>query len=271
VVGFRDRRYATSLEAFRADTTMQRFETPDGAPMTVPASGVLLPESLGAILDAHPGDEVDITLPGAGVQTLHLPVAAFTSDTLGNLVFLRISVLRGALGADADAFAGGLFDTATIRFATGADPTRIAEEVQALPDVVVYVPVQADLNSVASARPIFAAITDTLLAVGALVAVLGIGSAVIVHVHAPRRRGTAIVVLEVFGSAMVGIVVGALLGTIGANRLVDALDSDLIHLVREIDTSTYVLAAAAVLVATALVLAVGLATDRRTVPRSSAQ
>ena len=125
---------------------MQRFETPDGAPMTLPAAGVLLPESLGAILDAQPGDEIEIDLPGAGVSTLHLPLTAFTSDTLGNLVFMRDSVLRDALGADADAFAGGLFDTATIRFTTGADAATIATAVQALPDVVVYVPVQADLR-----------------------------------------------------------------------------------------------------------------------------
>ena len=37
-------------------------------------------------------------------------------------MFLRISTLREALGADADAFAGGLFDTATIRFTADANP-----------------------------------------------------------------------------------------------------------------------------------------------------
>ena len=139
---------------------------------------MLIPESLGGILGAKPGDELEIVLPGAGVSTLRLPIAAFTSDTLGNLVFLRISTLSEALGADADAFAGGLFDTATIRFPADADQERIARPVQALPDVAVYVPVQADLDSVASARPIFAAITDALLTIAALIALLGIGSAV---------------------------------------------------------------------------------------------
>ena len=61
--------------------------------------------------------------------------------------------------------------------------------------------------------------------------------------------------LEVLGAAVVGIVVGAVLGTVGANRLVDALDSALIHLVREIDPATYLLAAGAVLVAVAIILA----------------
>ena len=260
VIGHRERRYATELEAFRANTSMQSFEAPNGDAITLPANGVLIPTALGAILGAKPGDDVEIVLPGAGVSTLRLPIAAFTSDTLGNLVFLRISTLRDALGADADAFAGGLFDTTTIRFTADADPEAIAEHVQALPDVVVYVPVQADLNSVASARPIFTAVTDALLAVGAIVALLGIGSAVIVHVHTRRRRGTVSLVVEVFAAAAVGIVAGAVLGTIGANRLVDALDSDLIHLVRQIDTSTYVLAAVAVLIITALVLGIAVAT-----------
>ena len=66
-----------------------------------------------------------------------------------------------------------------------------------------------------------------------------------------------------FVAAAVGIVAGAVLGTIGANRLVDALDSDLIHLVRQIDTSTYVLAAVAVLIITAVVLGIGVATAPR--------
>ena len=80
------------------------------------------------------------------------------------------------------------------------------------------------------------------------------------------------VVLEVLAAAVIGIVVGAVLGTIGANRLVDALDSDLIHLVREIDTSTYLLAAAAVMIAALFVLVVGLVTDRTpTEPRSSTE
>ena len=84
---------------------------------------------------------------------------------------------------------------------------------------------QPDLDSVASARPIFDAVTDALLAI-----------------------------------AVLGIIAGALLGAIGANRLVDALDSDLIHLVRHIDTATYLLAGGAVLVATALALGISLAT-----------
>ena len=120
-------------------------------------------------------------MPGAGVAPFTVPVAELTSNTLGNLVFLRTSGLRAAMGADANAFAGGLFDTAAVRFADDADPAHIAEQVQANNRVVVYVPVAANLNTVDQARPIFAAVIQALLAIGAVITVLGLTSAVILH------------------------------------------------------------------------------------------
>ncbi len=138
------RHYATELEAFPRDTTMQHFETPDGGKLDLPSTGALIPESLGAILDAKPGDELEITLPGAGVPPFTVAVAALTSDTLGNLVFLSNDALRDAMGTNANAFAGGLFDTASIQFAPGADAARIATEIQAMPAIAVYVPVAAE-------------------------------------------------------------------------------------------------------------------------------
>ncbi len=208
-------------------------------------------------MEAEPGDELEITIPGAGVAPFRLPIAAFTSDTLGNLVFLRTSVLRDALGADANAFAGGLFDTASIRFRPDADPAQIARDVQALPSVVVYVPVHADLSSVADARPIFATIVDVFLAIGALIALLGVSSALVVHRHATGQRSRGGFAVEALAAVIVGVVVGAVIGTIGARRLVDRLDTDLIHLVQTVDASTYVFAALVVLGISAIVVGVG--------------
>jgi Na+/H+ antiporter NhaD/arsenite permease-like protein len=73
-------------------------------------------------------------------------------------------------------------------------------------------------------------------------------------------------VLEVLAALAVGLIVGAALGTAGAHRLVDALDSELIHLVRHIDASTYAFAAGLVLVVGGLTLAIGIATAPRTPP-----
>jgi putative ABC transport system permease protein len=257
------RRYATELEAFPQGTTMQHFQAPNGDTLELPPAGAFIPESLGAILDARPGDELEITLPGAGVAPFRVPVAALTSNTLGNLIFLRTDALRNALGADANAFAGGLFDTAAVRFARDADPARIAEQVQADGSVVVYVPVAANLDTVDQARPIFAAVIQALLAIGAVITVLGLTSAVVLHAHTRARLGGLRVTLEVFAAAIAGIVVGALLGTYAADRLVDALDTTLIHLVRQVDTSTYALAAGMVLVVCGLTLAVSWWTRRR--------
>ncbi len=115
------RRYSTSLEAFPSDTTLQKFEAPDGSRLELPATGALIPQSLGKILGAGVGDELEITLPGAGVPPFPVKVAALTSNTLGNLVFLSNDALRDAMGQYSTAFAGGLFNTASVQFAPGAD------------------------------------------------------------------------------------------------------------------------------------------------------
>ncbi len=60
----------------------------------LPAEGALIPQSLGKILGAGVGDQIEITLPGAGVPPFKVPVAALTSNTLGNLVFLSNDALR---------------------------------------------------------------------------------------------------------------------------------------------------------------------------------
>jgi putative ABC transport system permease protein len=258
------RRYSTSLEAFPRATTLQQFEAEDGSHIELPARGALIPESLGRILGAGVGDNLEITLPGAGVPPFMVPVAALTSDTLGNLVFLSNDALRDAMGASADEFAGGLFDTASVQFAPGADPATVATAVQADPAVVVYVPVAANLDTVDQARPIFTAVIQALLAIAALVTILGLASAVVLHTHTRARIGGWRVTGEVLAAVVAGVVVGAILGTYAADRLVDALDTPLIHLTRHIDASTYAWAAGLVLVVSASTLAVSWWTRRRT-------
>jgi putative ABC transport system permease protein len=257
------RRYATSLEAFPRSTTLQHFEAPDGDRLELPAQGALIPQSLGKILGAGVDDEIEITLPGAGVPPFTVPIAALTSNTLGNLVFLSNDALRSAMGQYADAFAGGLFDTASIQFAPGADAAKIAAAVQAEPAVVVYVPVAANLDTVDQARPIFKAVIQALLAIAAVVTVLGLASAVVLHTRTRARIGGWRVTGEISAAVVVGIVLGALLGTYAADRLVDALDTPLIHLTRHVDASTYAWAAGMVLVVSALTLAVSWWTRRR--------
>jgi putative ABC transport system permease protein len=258
------RRYSTSLEAFPRNTTLQKFEAEDGSRIDLPARGALIPESLGEILRAGVGDQLEITLPGAGVPPFTVPVAALTSNTLGNLVFLGNDALRAAMGESANEFAGGLFDTASVQFVPGADPAKVAAAVQSDPAVVVYVPVAANLDTVDQARPIFKAVIQALLAIAAVVTVLGLASAVVLHTRTRARVGGGRIAAEVLAAVVVGILIGAVLGTYAADRLVDALDTPLIHLTRHVDASTYAWAAGMVLVVSALTLAVSWWTRRRT-------
>jgi putative ABC transport system permease protein len=244
-----DRGYTTQLEAFQNDTKLGRFETPDGEPQQLPRDGLLVPSPLADILRVEPGDDIEITLPG--VSTFTLPMAARTSGALGNLVFTSIPTLRTALQAGPDAFAGGLFEVAAARFALGADAGRIAREIIPSPTVATYVDVAADLDAFVGALPVLEVVSWSLLAIGLVIAVLGVLVAALAIAPGARRRD---LVLELVLPGIVGSVLGIALGVGVADRLVDALETPVIHLQAALDTST-VLAAVAVVVIVDLVVA----------------
>jgi len=90
-----------------------------------------------------------------------------------------------------------------------------------------------------------------------MVAAVGVGGAVLLHAHTRVRHGVLRLVVEVLLALGAGILVGAVVGTRLAAALVDALDTDLVHLVDHIDTVTYLVAAGLVLVVGAIAAAVG--------------
>src|SRR5581483_9213827 len=161
-------------------------------------------------------------------------------------------------------------NTATLRFEPAADPASIASTVQQLSGVAVYVPVGADLGTVSKTRPIFAVLVDVFLAIGAIVALLAISAIV---AAATPMLSTAIRPIRLVRAVVLGIAVGTvpgvLLGRAVAQRLVDRLESDLVHLVRTLDAWSVVMAVAvvaAVGVSTVLVMARQAVRRRRRVP-----
>ncbi len=244
-----DRGYTTQLEAFQPDTKLGRFETPEGEPQQLPSDGLLVPSPLAEILRVEPGDEIEITLPG--VSTFTLPMAARTSGALGNLVFTSIPALRTALQAGPDAFAGGLFEVAAAKFAPDADADRIASEVISSPTVATYVDVAADLDAFVGALPLLEVVSWSLLAIGLVIAVLGVLVAALAIAPGARRRD---LVLELVLPGLVGSALGVALGVGAADRLVDALETPVIHLEPALDATT-VLAAVGVVVVVDLVVA----------------
>ncbi|HEX6312992.1 MAG TPA: hypothetical protein VF152_15365, partial [Acidimicrobiia bacterium] len=271
VIAGRRSRYLTDLEAFERDTELQRFTGPDGASITLPRRGVLLAASLAELLDVDVGDRVSLTIVGSGLPAASTTVAALTGDTLGNLVFTSNGGLRAALGTGATSFAGGLFNTAALGAEPGADLDAVARRVTRLSDVEVYVPVGADLAGAARARPLLSVTTVALLVIGVVVAALTallVGFTVSEGHVTPGWSWPALVRTAV--PVAVGLVLGALVGTALAGRLVDALESDLVHLEAGIDPLTYLAAIGLPLVVIAVVALVGAGRGHETDPETSA-
>ncbi len=248
-IGHGRERYLTQIEAFDRDTVLQRFETPSGAPQRLPEEGVLLPSRLARLLDAKPGDQVVITIPG--VSDVTMDVAAFTSDALGNLVFTSTPALRRALGAQADTFAGGLFAVAAAGFEPGADAAAVQRQVSALTDVATYVNVEGTVGSLTSVLPLFDIVVIVLAVLGGLLALAGFATAAyLVPRGATSRRGVA---LELALPSGIGVLAGVGLGAIVARVLVDSLSTPLVQLDHSLDASTVIIAIVAVSAAFALV------------------
>jgi putative ABC transport system permease protein len=252
------RGYGTQLEAFDPATKLQRFETPSGRRQSLPAHGVLLPAALADLLHARVGDDVDIAFPG--VATVRLPVAARTSDALGNLVFTTIPTLRTALHAGPDTFAGGLFNVAGARFTPGADAAAIQRTVSASPDVATYVDVAADLEAFVGALPLLRLVTWTLLGVGAVIALLGMIAATLAIAPGARPRDLAV---ELVVPGAVGAVLGAWIGSRVAEQLVAALDTPLVRLQTDLDSSTVAIAIGVVVAVAIIVVGAVAARTRR--------
>jgi putative ABC transport system permease protein len=233
-VGHGNRRYSTQLEAFRPESRLARFETPDGDPQPIPRRGLLLPSALADILDARPGDPIELAVPG--VATVSMPMAARTSDALGNLVFTSIPALRAALDAPPGTFAGGLFNVAAARFAPDADATRIAREVTASSTVATYVDVAADLDTFVGELPLLELVSWILFGIGAGLALLGFLVAATAVVPGARDRRQLVVDLVVPGA--VGALVGVLLGAGAAALLVDGLQTPVVRLQTSLDPAS---------------------------------
>jgi hypothetical protein len=241
--------YATQIEAFERGSELARFETPGGEVQALPEDGLLVPGPLADILHAEPGDAIDVTLPGVG--TFSMSMAARTSDALGNLVFTSIPGLREAMNAQPGDFAGGLFNVAATRFEPGADSVRIAREITKEPTVATYVDVAVDLDSFVGALPLLRVVSWTLLGIGAAIAVLAALVAALAIAPGARFRD---LLFELVLPGIVGAGLGILIGAGAADRLVDALETPVVHLQEGLDASS-VLVAVGVVVLVDLVVA----------------
>jgi putative ABC transport system permease protein len=82
-----------AIEALAEDVQLVRLMDDQRRPVTLPAEGLTLPESLADLLEAGPGDVVQVALLVPPRDTLSVPVAAVVRQSLGQTAYMTEAAL----------------------------------------------------------------------------------------------------------------------------------------------------------------------------------
>jgi putative ABC transport system permease protein len=257
-------RYATTLTGLRPDTSMHTFLGPDGARLTLPASGgVLLATPLRTTLDVAVGDTVQADA-GDG-HTASLRVAGFADEPLGAFGYASLSTVAGLSGQTGSQPA---VDIALVRFAPGADRAAVIDRLTAVDGVAVALDSREFYLLAQNFMGLFYAFIGVMLALGAALAFALIFVTMTTNV---AERSVELASLRTLGMAratvsrlvtsenvlliVIGLLPGLVLGYLAAAAVMGSFSTDLFQFNLQVRPTTFVVTAA-------VILAVGVLSQR---------
>ncbi|WP_082101611.1 ABC transporter permease [Demequina rhizosphaerae] len=247
--------YATVLRGFRTDTEMHTFLLEDGTTTTLPASGILAGVGLADVLDVEVGDQLTLVTE-AGDTTVTLE--GLLAEPMGTYLYAAEDVAQGMLPDSQVA-------TYDLIFADGADRDTMREDITALDGVVAYEDSKALLTTVQQYLGLFWAFIGVMIALGGVLALAVMYVTLAVNVvertgelatlraaGVPVRKVAGTISTENVVATALGLPFGLAAGTIAAAGFLSTFSSDLFTF--DLWWSWWVpwLAAAGVLVASAL-------------------
>jgi len=251
IFGHRER--LSGVQAQFPGNTLARVIDDDGAVVSMPAEGLVMPQSLAARLGVSVGDIVRVEMLAPPREVLELPVA---------MLFAQ------GLGQEAHISAAALF--AAMRVAPQVNSINLLirpEELPALNDAIKDTPAVAGLTNWADVRRQFdATLSENLVTMLTIQTLVGLITAIGVVYNAARiqlsERRHELATLRVLGFSrgevgfvlvgemmlltLVAIPLGWALGYYLASLLVTAMSNDLMQMPFVITRRTYALAAVAV-------------------------
>ncbi|MFN7003185.1 MAG: ABC transporter permease, partial [Roseinatronobacter sp.] len=246
----------TALQGHFPDTKLARLVDDSGAAVSLPSTGVVLPEMLARALDISEGETLRVEMLAAPRNVLNLPVTQIIAQGLGQEAHVSASALFAAM------------DTAPkvniIHLSVQSD------QMDALNAAIKETPAIAGLTDWAQVRQQFdASLNENLLTMVLIYTAIGVLISIGVVYNAARiqlsERSYELASLRVLGfsRAEVGyVLVGEMmlltllaipagwgLGVFLAQGMADAISTDLIQIPFHLTRRTYALAALAVFIA----------------------
>jgi putative ABC transport system permease protein len=248
--------YPTAIEGFQPNTQMHGFYGTDGRPQRLPAAGVLLGAALGEKLSVQRGDAIELQLTSLG-RSVAEPVRGFVNEAVGSFAYVSIGDLAAVLDGVDPA------NAILLRYTAGSTRDSVDAAISHLPGVAVVVDSRATANAFSGQYlQLFDAIVGAMLVFGVALAFGLIFATISVNVlertqefatllTSGVRTGqlAAMVSAENMALTMTGLVLGLAAGYWATGAFLSTLNSDLFHFDEYVLPRSYLITAAAILVA----------------------
>ncbi|MCV7378384.1 hypothetical protein BST11_14220 [Mycobacterium alsense] len=249
-------RYQTLLVGLRSPTQMHAFPGQSGADH-LPDHGVLLGAGLRDTLSVSLGDRIEIAMPQSRLK-LSERVAGFVDEPFSPVVYISLNQLQAQ--ADPPPLNGAL-----IKLRPGIDGRVAGDRIAAIPGVVAYRSTTSLASTMRQAFSLYDTLVDIMLAFAAVMAAALLYNAMSANIserlgelsalHAEGMGAgmlSRLIATENFSLALVAVPFGVLGGALLADRLLSTYVSRGYHVRLEMQPTTPVVVACAILLAAAL-------------------
>ncbi len=252
--------YASVLRALPRGTDLHGFIEPDGGQTALPREGVLVGTGARSILDADPGDPLQVRVAEQGVAfNAAMPLAGYVDEPLGTFAYLSIEQAEQLAGQDLPV------TSALLRYEQGADRDAVRRAIIDLGVVAAYEDSQALARLFDEFTGLFYGFVGGMLVLGALMAFAIMFTTMSVNI---MERSREVATLRASGvqlsqlarmissenliMTLLGVVPGVVAGVIGGAALMRSFSSDLFQLELVVQPTTVLIAVAAILAVAAL-------------------
>lgn len=249
-------RYQTLLIGLTPQSQMHTFPAESGADR-LPDDGVLLGVGLRDMLSVALGDRIDVVMPQSGLRFVDR-VAGFVDEPFSPVVYISQNHLRTQV--DSLPVNGVL-----IKLRPGADGHAAGDRIAATPGVVAYRSTTSLASTMRHAFSLYGTLVNIMLIFAALMAAALLYNAMSANIserigelsalHAQGMSAgmlSRLIAAENFALTLIAVPIGVVGGVLLADRLLSTYHSLGYHLRLEMQATTPVVVACAILLAAAL-------------------
>lgn len=249
-------RYETQLVGLAPHPQMHTFPAESGADR-LPEEGVLLGVGLRDLLSTSLGDRIEIALPPYGLRFTE-PVVGFVDEPFSPVVYISLNRLR----AQADSLP---VNGVLVKLRPGTDERAAGDRLAAIPGVVAYRSTTALASTMRQAFSLYDTLVNIMLIFAAVMAAALLYNAMSANIserlgelgalHAEGMGAgmlSRLIASENFSLALIAVPFGVVGGVLLGDRLLSTYHSLGYHLRLEMQMTTPLVVASAILLAAAL-------------------